>query len=430
MVKKASDSLAPSQDPAELNASSGPQTEKLGTFASLDSANYRWFWVSGLAAGFTMQMRQMARGWLVFNIRQSPLALALAMASFGIPMTIFSPVGGALADRLPKRTIIFVSNLVNGLSSLLVGLLILWGDIALWHLFLIGLMDGILNAFNMPSRQGMIPSLVSRERLVNAVALSMGAMNVSRIAAPALAGVLIPWIGLKGVYFVMTFLNVLAAGTIMGITVSGTQQGDWREWKLGREVFKGLRYVATNRVLLSILLLAFAAVVLGMGFMILMPAFVVEALDGNAQTMGLLMAVSGVGAVAGSLALAYLGDPRRKGALLLGGILMWAVTVLIFSISRDIFLASAMLFLVGFATSVFMSMNMALMQLLSSPEMYGRVMSINMMTWGLMPLGIIPLSAVAEQVGTPNALTGAALLLLIVAVVFPLVNRTVRRLET
>ena len=134
---------------------------KIGPFSSFSSTNYRWFWLSGFAAGFTMQMRQISRGWLVYRMSQSPLALALTMASFGVPMTFFSPVGGALADRLPKRTLIFVSNMLSGLSSLIVAVLVTQNLIQLWHLFVIGFLDGILNAFNMPSRQGIIPSLVA-----------------------------------------------------------------------------------------------------------------------------------------------------------------------------------------------------------------------------------------------------------------------------
>ena len=430
MVKKALDSRTSLENLVESADLSGAPSGKVGAFASLASANFRWYWVSNLAASFTMQMRQIARGWLVYGISGSPIDLALVMSSFGVPMTLFSPVGGALADRLPKRTLISVSNMVGGLSGLIIGILVLSGDIALWHLLLVGLLDGLVNAFNMPSRQGMIPSLVSRGHLVNAVALSTGAMNVSRIMAPALAGLLIPLIKVEGVYFVMAALNVFAALTILGITVSGTLAGDWQDWGLRREVFRGLKYVATNRALLSIILLAFLAIALGMSFQVLLPAFVVEAIADDPRVLGILLTMSGVGALAGSLGLAAMGNPRHKGGMLVGSILIWAVALLAFSLSRNLLLASAMLLVVGFATSVFMSMTMALLQLLSSPEMYGRVMSINMMTWGMMPLGVIPLAAVAEQIGsTPNALTGAALIMFAVAVLFPLLNRTVRRLE-
>ena len=115
---------------------------------------------------------------------------------------------------------------------------------------------------------------------------------------------------------------------------------------------------------------------------------------------------------------------------MVGAILLWAVALLGFSLSRNLILASAMLLVVGFATSVFMSVNMALLQLISSSEMHGRVMSISMMTWGMMPLGVIPVSVLAEGIGsTPNALTVAAVVMFAVAVLFPLLNRTVRRLD-
>ena len=190
-----------------------------------------------------------------------------------------------------------------------------------------------------------------------------------------------------------------------------------------------MSYVVSDRTLLSVMALAFVAVFLGMGYFVLMPAFVVEALDGGSGVLGLLLSVSGVGAVVGSIALASLGNPRRKGRLFLGAALVMALSVLAFTLTRDLFLASAMMLVVGFATSVFMSTNIAILQLLSSPEMYGRVMSISMMNWGLMPLGVIPVSIAAERIGTPNALTLAAVLLVGVVIVSTLLNRTVRRLE-
>ncbi|MCZ6892075.1 MAG: MFS transporter [Chloroflexi bacterium] len=430
MVKQASDSPYPSKQISEPVDAPVAKRGWLNTFASLAVVNYRWYWISGVTAGMTLQMRQIARGWLVYGLSGSPLDLALVMASFGAPMTLLSLVGGAVADRLPKRTLIFATNLGSGVSSLLVGLLVLQGNVEMWHLLVIGFLDGTLMSFNMPSRQGMIPALVGRDLIMNASALSMGAMNASRVVAPALAGVLIPVIRIEGVFFVMAALNVLAALTILMVTVSGTQRGDKTEdWRLGREVLRGVNYVVSDRTLLSVMALAFVAVLLGMGYFVLMPAFVVEALDGGSGVLGLLLSVSGVGAVAGSIALASLGNPRRKGALFLGAALVMSLSVLAFTLTRDLFLASAMMLVVGFATSVFMSTNIAILQLLSSPEMYGRVMSISMMNWGLMPLGVIPVSIAAERIGTPDALALAAALLVGAAVVFTLLNGTVRRLE-
>ena len=430
MVKQASGSPCPSEELVEPVDAPVAQRDWRSTFASLAFANYRWYWISGVTASMTMQMRQITRGWLVYGLSQSPLDLAMVMASFGVPMTILSLVGGAVADRLPKRTLIFATNLGSGLSCLLIGLLVLQGTVDLWQLVVIGFLDGALNAFNMPSRQGMIPALVNRDLFMNASALSMGAMNASRVVAPALAGALIPVVRIEGVFFVMAALNVIASLTIMLVSVSGTGAKDTtKDWRLKQEVFRGVGYVVSDRTLLSVVTLAFVTIFLGMGYFVLMPAFVVEALHGGSGALGLLLSVSGVGAVAGSIALASLGNPRRKGALFLGAALAMALGVLAFSLSRDLVLASAMMLMVGFTTSVFMSTNIAILQLLSSPEMYGRVMSISMMSWGLMPLGVIPVSIAAERIGTPNALTVAAGLLVGVVIVSTLLNRTVRRLE-
>ncbi|MFC1926849.1 MFS transporter, partial [Chloroflexota bacterium] len=172
-----------------------------GTFKSLENRNYRWFWLSALAAFTSMQMQVFARGWLVYNLTGSSLALGWVSFAFGIPIMLISPLGGTVTDRVDKRNLLITTQILAGVANLIIAVLISMGAIEVWHLMASAALTGIIFAFNTPGRQSMIPELVEREQLMNAIALSSGAMNLTRVFAPALAGILVGIIGIDWVYY-------------------------------------------------------------------------------------------------------------------------------------------------------------------------------------------------------------------------------------
>lgn len=376
-----------------------------------------------------MQMQMVTRGWLIYEITQSPVALALVVVSFGIPMTMLSLVGGALADRLPKRTVISIAQGINAVSGFVIALLVFSNVVELWHLLVSGVVNGVLIAMSMPSRQAIIPALVPRDQVVNAVGLSTGGMNASRIIGPAIAGILIPFVGVAGVFILIGLLNALAALVLLRVSNTGKVEVDVSTWKMKREVLKGLTYVLKAPALRALILLSFIAVLLGMPFQNLLPAFVVEALNAGSEGLGILMAISGLGAVIGSLVVASMGSVKRKGIVLLLSVLGWALFVIVFAFSTTFLVASVAILLIGVTSSIFMSLNMSVLQLLSEPQMHGRVMSVSMMTFGLMPLGLLPISFAAEIIGTPLALGIAGIPLVVIAAGFLVLNRTVRNVS-
>jgi len=376
-----------------------------------------------------MQMQQVTRGWLIYDLTQSPLALALVVVSFALPMFLFSLIGGVLADRLPKRILITTSQSFNALSGFLIGALVLMGGIKLWHLLLVGVINGSLLAMNGPSRMAIIPEIVPRDRLVSAIALGQAGMNMTRIAGPAIAGILISLINVSGVYWIISILYLFSSITIMKVTRTEDPDQDWSRWKFGREYLRGPRYVLENPLLLSLMGMAFVAVLLGMPYQFLMPAYVVEALGGSSQQLGYLMMMTGIGALIGSLGSGIIGQIRRKGALLMLSILIWSISLFAFSISHLFTIALTTLLLIGATSAMFMTFNTSIIQLLTTRELYGRIMSINMMTFGMMPLAVLPIGLGAERFGTPNTLAAAALLLIIAAVLFLVFNKKVRELE-
>jgi MFS family permease len=405
------------------------QMRRSSSFESLTVPNFRWFWLGSVCSFLAMQMQFLTRGWLIYDMTESPIALALIVTSFALPLFLFSLMGGALADRWPKRTIIITTQLANAASVLVVGVLVMVGEIQFWHLLLTGVVNGLLISMNGPSRQAIIPEIVGRARLVNATALTQTGMNATRIGGSAVAGVLIVAIGVSGVYFTMAILYTFAALAILKVTVTQGEPRDWSHWKLNREMVAGLKYVYQKPILLSIVGMSFVAVLLGMPFNNLMPAYVAEALDGSASELGFLLMISGIGAVVGSFLVARFGSTRRKGMLLMVSIIFWGFSLLAFSLANSLILAATAVFVVGVSSSLFMTFNASITQLLSTEDMYGRVMSVSMMTFGLMPLGVLPISAGAEVIGTPHALAFSAVLLIIASLVFLAINKSVRQLE-
>ena len=207
-----------------------------------------------------MQMNMIARPWLAFNISDSGAAVGLVALSQGLPMLIISPLGGVAADRLDKRLLIVTSQLMLGLLALVTFLLVLFDVTEVWHLVAIGIVHGITVPFNMPARQAAIPDLVGRERMANAIALHSTGRNMNRVAAPALAGVLLSWDPFIA-FAAITIFHVAAGLTITGLP-SGLKATS-KSLGASAELLTGFRYIRSNPALMTLLLMALIPILFG-----------------------------------------------------------------------------------------------------------------------------------------------------------------------
>ena len=380
--------------------------------------DYRWVWLSGFSSFMAMNMLMITRGWLVLRLADdSPLALALVMMSIALPVTFVSLIGGALADRIPKKRMLVLSQSGNAVMTLVVATLDFTGLIVFWHLLASGLLNGTMMAINMPSRQAIISEIVPDDKLVNGIALVNSGMNLTRILGPAAAGVLIMFIGTAGVFYLIVgfyIFSALAVGMIGAGKTPAAQSGRG----MTGDIREGLVYAAGNPALLGLIIMAFIPVMFGMSYYALLPAWARESLDIQSDGLGMLMMLMGIGALIGTLALATLRSFQRRGTLLLGCCAAWGCALAIFSQADSYALAVPLLLFIGLASAVFMSLNMTLLQLYAAPEMRGRVMSIAMMTFGVMPLSAVPFGVIAERVGTPDALWLSGVLLVAFTLVF------------
>ncbi len=389
---------------------SGPPM-RLSAFASLRNRDFRFYWVGMLFSFNSMQMQVVARGWLVYTMTESPLALGLVSAGFGVPMILFSLYGGAVADRVRKRNLLLVTRTLMSLVSLIITLLIFTDKIAIWHLVVSSVASGAILSFYGPGRQAFVLELVGKDSLMNAVAMNSMAMNICRVASPALAGVLLKIIGIPGVYWLITISGALVVVSLWMIPAR-EEMTVRPDTPLLSDVLEGLRYVKGNSLIMTLLLIGFIPILTAMPYQMLMPVFARTVFNAGETGLGLLMSAVGIGALSGSLILVSLGNFKRKGLvqLLAGG--TFGCFLIIFGLSGSLRLALIFLLFVGGGSSIFMTLTNTLLMSNTPEELIGRVMSIYMTTFGMMPLGTLPAGAFAEAFGAPlTVIVGGSLLI-------------------
>jgi MFS family permease len=385
-----------------------------GTFAALSIVPYRFLWASMLASFAGMQMQMIARGYLAYKLSHSAGSIALITLAWGIPMLLFSLVGGAIADRLERRKLMIASQAATASVALTIALLVQTGMINMTYLFVAGLVQGTIFSFAGPARQSFIPEIVPEERLMNAIALNNAGMNLTRIGGPSLAGALIgiSWIDVQGVFFLQALLNGVALTLLFFLPMPGKRQGAFsgpqgagqrHRNSITRDLVDGLRYARRSPVLLTLLMMGIVPMLIGSSYQSFLPVFAREVFgdgtSGNASGLGLMSTMTGVGAIFGSLAVASLATfPRRTMLQLIAGV-GFGLSMAFFAVQHEFLIAIVALVCLGVMSDFFASMNATLVVSASDPDYYGRVMSINMMTFSLMPLGVLPAGYLADWIG-------------------------------
>lgn len=398
-------------------------------FETLQIRDFRWIWIGSFISFMAMNMQMITRGWLVLRLENdSPLALVLVMVSFAAPMTIVSLVGGALADRFSKKYLIIISQSANAVMTFVLAMMDASGAIWFGAVLIIGVVNGAMMAINMPSRQAIISDIVPESRLMNAVALNNSAMNLTRIIGPAMAGFLIIFIQTSGVFYLISIIYVFSALSLLMVRVD-TAQSKSAKKSVGKDIVEGLRYVWNDVNLRGLILMAFIPSLFGFTLFALLPVWAREALNVNSSDLGILMTMMGVGALIGTLGLAAIRRFSHRGLLLLGCGIVWGIMLVGLANSQIYPVAMPFLLIIGLISSVYMSLNMTLTQLSAAPEMRGRVMSIMMMTFGLMPIGALPFGTIAEYIGTANSLTISGALLALLILAFSLAYPAFRRIS-
>jgi len=370
------------------------------------------------------QMGMIAQGFLVYEITESAKILGLVSAGWAVPMLSLTLFGGALADRLERKPIIQGGQAVSAIVSLAVAIAISTGVLEWPHLLVASMFNGVMFAFAGPARQAIIPQIVGQERISNAIALNSAAMSTMSLVAPAIAGVLYATIGPEGVYYVMVGMGVIAVSLTTAIH-KPAKMAKRVQSAIIKDIKAGLSYVGQNQMILVLLGVMLATVVLSMPFQSLLPVFVVDVYGLESEAFGLLVSMIGLGSLLGSLGIASIGNWYRGSLVILGGFIASFALALV-ALIPIYTVAVGLMVLIGLGNIAPMALITALILERADEHYRGRMMSIIMLMWGLMPLGVMPLGVAVDAIGgrqTVGIMSGALL------VIFSLVLLTQRRLR-
>ena len=371
-------------------------------FPSFSHPNFARLWRANTGAMTAHFVQFLAQGWLVVELTNSPFALGLLSFFMSLPMLVLSPLGGLLADRLSRPRLLMAAQSVNGLTALTIGALVATGVIAVWHLAISATLTGAMFALSVPARYALISEAVPRALVRNAVALNATTMNLARVIGPALAGLIVGAAGIAAAYFTMVGGYVWSILNVRRIDAD--EQRPRAQGSPLSILRAGFVYVINTGPIRSLMVLTLAPALFSYPLTMLLPAFVKQDLEAGVQDLGLVTSALGAGAVLGALALVAAPEVRRPGRLAIAAIVINGALYVVLSFTRFLPFVALVLACVGMFQGVHMALTQTIVQLLVPAHMRGRVMAVWMINWGLMPLGLLPLSATAERLGTPVAM--------------------------
>lgn len=385
------------------------------TISSLKHRNFMLLWTGTLISQSGDWMDTVALNWLVLVMTNSPLYMGLVNLCRAAPVLFLTLVAGVVTDRMERRKLLMITQGAAMVLAFVLAVRIFSGSVQIWEIFVIGTLRGIVMSFNMPARVAVISDLVPKHDLANAVALNSATYHVTRIIGPAISGVLIATAGASTPFFVngISFLAVLYTLHAMDLPPKAARMRQSAMW---HDLKEGLVYIRGNTNMLALVLIAIVPMLLGQPYMSMLTVFAKDVLDIGAMGLGLLTSSAAAGAVAGALFIASLGDFRRKGALMLGGMFGFGVILCLFSFSPWPVLSVFFVILVGVMNTAYTSSNNTIIQLMAPDEMRGRIMSTLFLNRALVPMGTALAGALAVMVGTPVAMGSMAAAVAIMAV--------------
>ena len=398
-----------------------------GTFAAFEIINYRWFFAALCGNFAAMNIQMFIRGWLVFEITGSYEKLGWMTAAGGLVGLVAAPLGGVVADRVKqKKTILQLAGIANALITLGIAALIFQGILVFEHLLISSILQGLVMNAMMPARQAFTKDVVGLDRLTNAIALSTSGMNTARLLLPGLAGGLVAALGggdgnidpAKWVYLTMAALYVWSASVITLIKVEDRAPDDESQGSILSDLSSGFKYVLRTPIIAMLLGCNFLMVFFSLTYFMLLPGFAKDVLNAGPDDLGLLISLSGIGSLLGSLYVASFGNRKRARLLLIGGLLM-GVSLLGFAWSTHFWLSIVLLTVVGFGQASRMSLSNVLIQSYVDDDFRGRVMSIYMLEMAFLSIAIYPISLFADYFGPQWAVGLSAMgLVLLILILF------------
>jgi predicted MFS family arabinose efflux permease len=374
-------------------------------------------------------IQQVTLGWLAYDLTGSSIVLGTISGLRALPFLFITPTAGVMADRMDRRKLLMGIEAVLAVSAVFMGLLVGSGLVQVWQIIVFAFLTAAVWAMSAPLRQALVPSVVPRDDLQNAVALNSLAFNITKVVGPAVGGFLIAAFGPAGNFYLqaLAFTCVIAAINAMRVPPQDTSAA--RRSSAWANLRQGLSYVRSTPVVLGLVIAGLVPSILAMPYQALMPVFQKDVLHEGPGALGLMLAAPGVGAVIAALLLASLGSFRRKGALLLLAMGFLGVMLILFSQTTTLAVALIMLVGVGGCQIFYAAMTNTLLQTIVPDELRGRVMSIYLLDHGLSPLGSMAGGIGTQFFGAPTTIATMGALIVALAAIISWRMPLIRKLE-
>jgi MFS family permease len=387
-------------------------------FGALRYRNFTLLWSGLIVSNTGTWMQNVATGWLILQLTNSPLWLGLLGLSFAVPMILLPLVGGAVVDRVHRVRLLYVTQTGMMLNAFVLALLTWTRVVQPWHIIAASFAGSALLAFDNPARQALIPDLVPQRHLLNALSLNAATYNGAALIGPALAGALLGPLGAAMLFFLngVTYLAVLFA--LLAMRGARSHSGG-APARLGASIGSGLAYAWKERQILVLLVISSLVSIFGRSYQNLLPVFARDIWHGGPQGYGLLLSAAGGGALAGAFGLASIRHLKHQGAVMAAAGVLFSAAILIFSVSPSLALGGGLLFAAGVTSTVFGTIIATFLQIASPGELRGRIMSLYAITFiGLPSLGALGSGAAAQALGgvmgAPRAVFAGAAILVVV----------------
>jgi predicted MFS family arabinose efflux permease len=391
-------------------------------FKAFQYRDFRLMWFGACTSSIGTWMQIVAQGWLIYRLSHNARLLALDQFLGGIPIFLFSLIGGVVADRVERRKILLGSQYVQMSTAAILTVLVATGMVHVWQILCLSFISGFAQAFGGPAYQALIPTLVEKDDMPNAIALNSIQFNVAVMVGPALAGQALAKLGEKWC-FGLNALSFLAPILTLSIITARFLPGKTTE-SMFTSLKQGIRFTRKQSSMEALIVLAFCMTALGMPMRTYIPVFVKDIFQRGPETYGNLLALMGLGSIIGSLAIASAGNMRNKGRVALGALICLGGGISAFALSKSLPFSGAILVLVGASMMTVFATVSSLVQLITTNEMRGRVMSVyNFAFRGGMPLGNLLTGWLVPMFTAPVVLGVNGALLILVALYFLVVQR-------
>ncbi len=385
---------------------------------ALGYKNYRLYFMGQGVSLVGTWMQQVAMSWLIYRLTHSAMLLGVVAFVSQIPHLFIAPFAGVLVDRLNRHRILIVTQILSTLQATILAVLVLTNKIAIWHILPLGLFLGIVNAVDAPTRQSFVVHMVDKKDLGNAIALNSAMFNGARLIGPTLAGIMIAAFG-EGLCFLLnaiSFLAVIWALLLMDMPVFNPEKNNSH---IIMDLKEGLNYIFGSPTIRAILIQVSSMSLIGMSYIVLMPIFARDILRGGPQTLGLLMAGVGVGALFGALFLASRKETRGLLKMIAIASVIFSSALILFSFSRLFPLSLGIIIFLGFGMMAQMVSCNTVIQTIVDDDKRGRVMSFYTMSFmGISPFGSLIMGSMASRLGAPVTTLIGGLCCLFVAFLF------------